>query len=341
MMVEHAVSQCSTGNVETNCTGGTLVCDTAANGGAGRCVATNTSCAFDVECVGLIDASGALTICNHSSNTCERPPCTATNIADVCVTGSKIVCDTSVGSCDVVKTDCTTHSDCAHFVDSSGGLTFCNLGNTTCERPACTIDADCTDATLPYCNTSTQTCVASVDCSGDNANCVHITDNTGKALPICSGSNACVACSDEPALCTSATPLCNTTTQACVASFDCAGDNANCVNIIDGTGKPLLNCNASAECVACSDDPSVCTGGTPQCSTSTQACVAPVDCTSDANCANLTDNTGSPLNWCNTTSSTCEAYGVCTSNSDCGGNTPVCNTASGTCEACVDDAGCT
>jgi hypothetical protein len=121
--------------------------------------------------------------------------------------------------------------------------------------------------------------------------------------------------------CDGATPICNTTTQACRA---CTNDN-QCKSI-----GPLCD-ETSGECVACVADADCKDGSKPQCTGN--VCVA---CTSDAAC---TGRTGTERCDKANGSATKGACVACVGHGDCENPTPQCDT-SRTCVACTGDAAC-
>ncbi len=191
-------------------------------------------------------------------------------------------------------------------------------GNCIVVRPVC-------DATMS--NAPCRTCTMADDnvkwgCSASTPFCA-----TGASDP---KLGQCVACRDSTA-CSGKTPICDKsggaaqdTCRGCMSNSECAGATPLCET------QGLL----AGECVQCTAaDKSACTGATPNCSPSTDTCVA---CGSNSDCSG-----GTPI--CDSTTHTCRA---CSSDSDCGLNGGVCATGAndpnvGKCVQCTSNAQCT
>lgn len=164
------------------------------------------------------------------------------------------------------------------------------------------------------------------------------------------------------ATCAGATPVCDTTTGACVgclSNTDCSGATpacspqskmcVACVGDTDCSGATPACSATTATCVPCTEDKH-CGSATPACNKNTATCVA---CTSDAHCAadgkvcdepsamcvGCTANTecASPAApTCDLSNRTCRG---CQSDSECARltDTPVCNEATGMCVECTAD----
>ncbi|MEJ8567092.1 carboxypeptidase-like regulatory domain-containing protein [Elongatibacter sediminis] len=139
----------------------------------------------------------------------------------------------------------------------------------------CLTDADCTDPSLPICNTQTNQCGASL--------CLTDADCTDPSLPVCNTqTNQCEAapagCSSDADCINPSEPICNTITMMCEA--------------------PPPGCLTDADCT----DPSL-----PTCNTQTNQCeAAPAGCSSDADCIDPA------MPYCNIPQMTCQANVVTT-----------------------------
>jgi hypothetical protein len=152
---------CKACTASQGCTGATPVCDTAANDGAGKCVA----CLNDSAC------SGSRPYCSPELKACVT--CTANS---GCSTAT--VCDTSAaggtGAC----------VGCVHAGHCSGSTPLCDPGSRACV--ACIANTDCGGAT-PVCDLGIKACVqclTNAECSGPTAVCD-------------TGSRSCVACASQ------------------------------------------------------------------------------------------------------------------------------------------------
>jgi hypothetical protein len=167
----------------------------------------------------------------------------------------------------------------------------------------CLTGADCPAAT-PACYPATHTCRAACNADGGPA-CVGMT-------PICdTTSSACVGCRVGGTDCPAARRVCNPATQLCVvctADRDCAG-----------TAMPRCDTatNACVACVANSDCTTAAAG--PFCRRAGVAAgTCGPGCTSNATCTDA----GAMV--CDMTNGACVQ---CMLNSDCSGTTPVCDQA--------------
>lgn len=151
-----------------------------------------------------------------------------------------------------------------------------------------------------------------------------------------------MACVDNTT-CSGATPICNTTTKACVActsNVHCGGSAPYCDTSTNRcvTCTPTMGCGGATsvcdtsvpqgQCVQCLGN-SNCGGMTPVCNLASKTCAR---CTTGQGCSGAT-----PV--CDTTvpGGLCVA---CTANSHCGGTTPLCDTGTRQCVQCLSNANC-
>ncbi len=174
-------------------------CATGAECATGQCDAGGLGCVVcfddqtgattDLGCSGIApycDASGMFPFCVAG---CSDSGVGAT---DVGCSGTDNACE--VGGSNPVCVDCTDIADC-----TAGDA--CNLATNTCVV-GCFVDADCTLATEPVCDTSASTPGLCVTCINDQVGVSADEGCTNPALPLCNGAagvagNACVLCLND------------------------------------------------------------------------------------------------------------------------------------------------
>ncbi len=193
--------------------------------------------------------------------------------------------------------------------------------------------AACSSPAIGHCNTnrdcnSSQSCIAgrcTNHCAGGAPSCTKIED--------CRVGSQCLSgCCAEATPCDVSTP-CSTglTCQGglCQPPTKCTTD-ANCDPTSD---NPV--CNDQQQCVQCLSNADCSTVQGTICSNGSCTVPAPVPCTTDANCTDLTRHK------CNTTGNPKVCVG-CVTNADCGAASPVCDPQTLTCgpTTCSRDADC-
>lgn len=205
-----------------------------------------------------------------------------------------------------------------------------------------TSDAPVTDAIAPTACDMASTAVCAPRKCDPNLGCVACTTD-----PDCTGVNkfcvrgSCEACRTNTD-CGVAAPVCSPVDNRCHlscigdAAVTCAGDTPQC----DTTTGACVGCLTAANCPA----------QAPLCEPTTKTCV---QCTTNSECpatrphcflgdftcvecATTADCTGGKV--CDPRERRCVV--VCTSDMQCGGNTPKCDTATGACVQCLAMADC-
>ena len=244
--------------------------------------------------------------------------------------------------------------------------TACTAPTAVCDSTsgkcvACTSDSQCTTAAAPICDKTKNACVA---CATD-LQCQ--TKSTG--LPACRADGQCVQCTAgaAAAVCTGATPACDTATNTCVQCT--SGANCSGTTPICGTAEKCQACALDTECSALNDparaacattgacvqctatNATKCTGTTSVCNTTTNACV---ECLTNATCAGAKPICATATNTCRgcAGAADCAAFAgrtacattgscvQCTDNTTCAGTTPICGTSTNTCRKCSVDSEC-
>ena len=236
-----ATSECALSGPNT---GDCVVCvaDASCPPSTPRCTATNTR----VQCLSAADCGGDTPICNLVTGTCgpctsdadcagATPACEVWGACGQCSStnatqcaGGTAVCDFPTGTCVACEfnTDCggatptcntsthmcrpcMTNADCAN---NPAGDACETMGMKAGECVVCAVDADCTSAATPKCDTVSNTCVAcltSADCAAPT--------------PVCNGSDLCVGCLTSADCTTAAAPVCDPASSQCQL---CANDYA-------------------------------------------------------------------------------------------------------------------
>ena len=319
---------------------------------AGHCVNSgcgplSESCAADGDCgLGMSCTSGCcrpggVSGCQGNQDCLAKP--------------TTPVCETATGAC----------VQCVQTVDCAPGK-LCQK-NVCQAQPGCSRDADCTDAKLPVCDTSSSAhaCVE----------CLQAADCHAAASPVCDATHHCVAppvCTSN-ASCAKPTPVCRVSSGDCVGclvSGDCpSGSSCSAQNtcVVGGNGTCTTNgdclgnganvyCKggaggAAGVCVACLTDAQC----TPEVCSPNNTCV-PKECRADADCtatpatprcdlaptphacvACLGDPDCPNGGVCQPDHS-CQAYsGPCRNNGECSGSPlgPVCKIVPGGTNVCV------
>lgn len=288
---------CSATN-QTECTGGTTVCDVPVN----KCVGclTSATCADPTP---ICDATALLCRACSSNADCSggTPECATTGANS----GDCVIC-TANANCPPATPRCTTGNTCVQCLsaaDCGGDTPICNAG--VCH--ACASDANC-GGTTPAC----EVWGACGQCSATNGTAC--TGGTG----VCDyPSGTCVAC-EFNSDCSGSSPTCNTTTHTCKP---CA-TNADCAGNPGGQACQTTGMKAGS-CVICAVDSDCPTMAAPKCDTTANECVA---CLTSADCSGATPE-------CNS-SNLCVG---CLTSADCSGATPVCDPTSSQCKACQND----
>lgn len=302
--------------------------------------------------IGLVLATALLVACGDD----ESAPKVCAGDVTACAS------DTDCGGFRCAQGCCTQERACSSTANCPEGE-IC-IGNL-CQLPSqgrCAVKEDCTDAALPYCDTTLDACVRCITDFHCNVNgseqCV---DGACVLRPGACATDA--ACLDAP----DGKTRCDTEAGACV---ECTRDN-HCLSgnkcELGRCVRPNTTCTTNASCA----------GATPICDTSTATCVAcvdtaqcpagnkcedhqcvPVGCALDADCAG---NPASPR--CKVSTRTCvaclvgtdcEANETCTNNAcvelpGCSGDAvcaaadatrPYCITATRTCVACRQNVDC-
>ena len=275
---------------------------------------------------------------------------------------------------------CSANSDCtdptkAFCVDNvcvgcqegfDGGVNTCAAPTAICESVSgrcvgCTADSQCTSAANPICDLTKNACAA---CTADTQ-----CKSKSATLPACRADGQCVQCTaaTAPASCTGATPVCDTTTNACVqctSATHCSGATPLCGSSekcqgcgTDGDCAGLndparVACTGSGACVQCTATNSAkCSGTTAVCNTTVNTCV---QCLSNASCSGTMPICATATNTCrgcqgasdctgfsgHTACATTGACVQCTDNATCSGTTPICATGTNTCRKCTADTEC-
>ena len=265
-------------------------CDTTAGPNKGLCRACNGD-----------NGSGAARECGTGTPACNTTG-PLTGACTVCgpsntskCTGATPSCDTTTGTCAGCNGDKGSGATRACTATAAPACNTAGALSGTCSECTASNKALCTGAKA-FCNTTSGACTG---CDGDNGSGSAYACPT-TAAPACV-AGTCKACSaTNKTACTGASPVCNTTSNTCVA---CNGDNGAATSAVcPTTAAPF--CKADGSCQKCTDGgngATGCTNGTPAhvgpyCNATSGSCGT--NCMLDAQC------TGQ---WCKTDTGACNA----------------------------------
>lgn len=204
-------------------------CEASPNGSV--CAEGKCTCSVDGDCTGSYPWGAK---CDSYYDRCA---CAAD--ADCAGNANGPTCYTVYKKC-----SCAADGECTKAPYTKCALPYSSASYMHCRKP-CAQNTDCTDKTLPTCNTSTGKCVAcksAADCAATPA--------TPHCLP---SQGICAQCTD-PSHCTDAAkPYCNTTTGQCVecqANSDCASQAYK--KTCDDTKGWCVECTKTADCTTAS-----------------------------------------------------------------------------------------
>lgn len=296
---------------------------------------TCAPCTTDSDC-----KNPSLPLCSNGACVSKAPECTTNKD---CQDPTKPVC--SNGICTPKAPECTTDKDCQDPTKP-----VCNNGGCVAKTPECRANTDCKDPAKPVCTNGVcgpkaPECKANTDCKDPskpvctNGTCVAKTpecrtntDCKDPSKPVCTngtcGPKTPPTCKSNQD-CASPTPLCNTTTQACVPG-ECEKDT----DCSDPTKSTCVGFQCVPECKTNAD----CASSRPVCEKG--RCVAAGGCSSDKDCAIssvgsycdlsarqcrqcLVDKHCKANEFCDIQSFTCKAQpDVCKTDTDCKAKDP-------------------
>lgn len=174
------------------------------------------------------------------------------------------ICDNDAGAC----RGCNETSIQNACGDLDAGTAFCALdaGLITGRCVGCRSNSDCSDAT-PICDTKTLTCTG---CNNEGSDACKVLNSATPACVTSAGTSTspkvgtCVGCLSN-ANCVGKTPICNLSTNVCMA---CTADT-DCAAVSPGICMTDGHCATDAETIyvkndsmtTCNDNPSVSDGG--------------------------------------------------------------------------------
>jgi hypothetical protein len=330
---------------------GTGVCTTmnASACRSGVCSPKSLKCG---ACNADNDCDTTAQFCNGTTFTCETKldngttisadplhggTCNVANAAAVCKTGA---CDGTTCGVKLGDGTCTTTAQCS----SGGCITTTGAANFgKCE--ACATSVQCTTATSPICNATSDTCVA---CNGDNGTtatnaCPSTSD------PFCASDGSCGKCtaSTQCASGTRTGTICNATSGACTSlctiDADCGAEWCNNPTAAAGAGMCAAKIPNGQLVPSAAPINGMCSSAV-----ATRVCVSTVCDGSDNECG-FANNDGTCTTQNATTvcrSGACDADGkcglangdgTCTMGAQC--RSTICG-SSGICAACANDTQC-
>jgi hypothetical protein len=266
------------------------------------CGGDTTACVVDTDCAaGKVCKSGSCL----APGQCDPGVLSCTDTSQC---GAQKIC--SSGCCAPV-TGCATSSDC-----TDAALPHCNASSHVCEK--CSSNTQC--ASGKVCSTSGRCesgCASDTDCKvagktkcttgGYCGECKASSDCTDASKPIC-GGGVCFGCASN-ADCGGATPVCNSSSKACVVCLD--AQNSGGVNPACTTaGKNACLNQTCVTCIPSANEASGQNGACVATSVSTPACSATATCVACLASANDATTGKNPL--CGDAAKpSCDATSVC------------------------------
>lgn len=216
--------------------GGSECCSVAGCNDSSAC--TTDACTGNGTCSHAAVANG--TTCSDSNGCTKTDTCQA----GVCTGASPVVC-TAADACHTVGTCNPANGTCSSPVAANG--TTCSDGNACTKTDSCQAGV-CTGASPVVC-TASDACHVAGTCNTATGTCSNPTAPNGTT---CSDGNACTKTdSCQAGVCTGASPVVCTASDACHVAGTCNTANGTCSNpaAVDGASCSDGNaCNGSESC---------------------------------------------------------------------------------------------